>query len=146
MRIRWRMENTWNTPSFCFRISTFEKLHKKVKCPYVFSLGCSKNRLFYPTWPLCFRSMAHLVCFIISRCAGSALNPSRQIHAFHSARIQYKNLLKTNRISARGIKKHLIKKWHLNYIHWRFYFKWQSLWLQTKTVHHALLKQRTNIL
>lgn len=44
--------------------------------------------------------MAHLVCFIASRWAGNALNPSRKIHAFHSAIIQYRNLLKTNRIIA----------------------------------------------
>lgn len=53
--------------------------------------------------------MAHLVCFIISCCAGSALNLSRQIHAFHSAVIEYKSLLKTNRISVRGITKLLTK-------------------------------------
>ena len=103
------MENTWNTPSVCFRMSTFEKLHKKVKCPYVFCLGCRKNRSFYPTWLLCFRSMAHLGCFIISRWAGIALNPSRKIHAFHSARTKKQKSAKQNRISAQAIIKVLTK-------------------------------------
>lgn len=130
------MENTWNTPLVCFRISTFEKLHKKVKCSHVFSLGCSRNRLFYPTWLLCFRSMAHLVCFIISRWAGIALNSSRKIHAFHSARTKKQKSAKQNRICAQGIIKVLTKN---DIIHWRFYFD------KAKTLQYALLKQITEV-
>ena len=65
--------------------------------------------MILPNVAIVFPSMAHLGCFIISRWAGIALNPSRKIHAFHSARTKKQKSAKQNRISAQVIIKVLKK-------------------------------------